>query len=71
MWVQLNPSLQKGQKKTSSYFFMVFSRPLIRGGYTISATNQGSRKKLFLKITGSFWPFWGEGVNYRQVLFGS
>jgi hypothetical protein len=38
------PLPKKARKKLPVIFLMVFSRPLIRGGYTISATNQGSRK---------------------------
>jgi hypothetical protein len=33
-FVDITPSPEKGQKKTISYFLIVFSRPLIRGGYT-------------------------------------
>jgi hypothetical protein len=54
------PLPKKARKKLPVIFCVVFSRPLIRGGYTKSATNQGPRKK-WQRIFCC--PFWGEGVT--------
>jgi hypothetical protein len=60
------PLPKKARKKLPVIFFMFFSRPLIRGGYTISATNQGLEKTI-KKITGSFFlAFLGRGIDVHM-----